>query len=370
MTLLASKIYNEIQKTGPVPFAKFMEMALYFPELGYYERPERIGQRGDFYTSASVGELFGQLLAFQFVQWLEEQNATAPREQRNLQLIEAGAHDGRLAADVLDWFRHFCPEIFERLEYRILEPSPRRREWQQKTLADFAGKVFWFADWPEYKQSVSRQLNFTVCFFNELFDAMPVHRLGWDANKKTWFEWGVDCEGENFFWKRLSETERSPIAFPQLAPELLDVLPDGFATETCPAAPAWWIQAGSVLDFGKLLAIDYGLLAEDFFTPQRSNGTLRAYSRHHANANLLENPGEQDITAHVNFTELKKAGEIAGWKTEDLISQSKFLTQIAANTMSHPESFGEWDAKRAKQLQTLTHPEHLGRSFRVLIQSR
>lgn len=371
MTLLALKIRDEIAINEAISFAKFMEMALYSPQLGYYERLEKIGQRGDFYTSVSVGSLFGELLAFQFAEWIDEHGTrSAEHGNAGVQIIEAGAHDGQLAADILHWFKKFHPKIFMQLDYCILEPSSRRCEWQRKTLAEFSDKVSWFAGWPDFPRSAFPAPRFKIIFSNELFDAMPVHRFGWDAKTKKWFEWGVGWDGNNFVWKHLLENQRSPISLPQLAPELLEVLPDGFTTEICPAASAWWKEAASNFSPGKLMAIDYGIFAEEFFTPQRSNGTLRAYFQHHVNLDLLARPGEQDLTAHVNFSALQKAGEMAGLKTNALVSQTKFLTEIAGKTMSRPEIFGDWNEKRAKQFQTLTHPEHLGRSFRVLIQSR
>lgn len=364
MTPLASKICGEIENDGAISFARFMELALYLPELGYYERQKQIGQRGDFYTSVSVGNLFGELLAFQFVEWFEKQ------DRANLQIIEAGAHDGQLAFDILNWLKRFRPTLLERLDYCVLEPSSRHENWQREKLGEFSEKVSWFQSWSVFSRSSARAPRFTIIFSNELFDAMPVHRFGWDAKKKTWFEGGVGFDGESFIWKRLLENQCSSVTFPKLPSELLDVLPDGFSTEICPTAIVWWKEAASFLDSGKLMAIDYGLLAEEFLTPERSDGTLRAYFRHHVNSDLLAQPGEQDLTAHVNFSALQEVGENAGLKTDALVSQTKFLSEIAGKVLPQPEIFGEWNAMRAKQFQTLTHPEHLGRSFRVLIQSR
>ena len=118
-------IREEIARHGPVSFARFMELALYAPGCGYYERPREIGRRGDFFTSVSVGPVFGGLLAFQFAQWLEK---IAPPARR--QLVEAGAHDGQLALDVLRWLRERRPDIFAALEYWVIEPSPVRRAWR------------------------------------------------------------------------------------------------------------------------------------------------------------------------------------------------------------------------------------------------
>jgi len=152
--------------------------------------------------------------------------------------------------------------------------------------------------------------------------------------------------------------------------ELQAVLSDGFTTEVSPAAATWWRQAASCLERGRLLTFDYGLAADDFFLPQRANGTLRAYHRHQLSTDVLENVGEQDLTAHVNFTALQSAGEYVGLKTEGLQSQTEFLTRIAGQAWKPEAGFGQWTPERTRQFQTLTHPDLLGRPFKVLIQSR
>lgn len=356
-----------------------MELALYCPDCGYYEKEKDIvGRRGDFFTSVSVGSLFGELLAYQFAGWLESEIKGATP---GIRLVEAGAHDGRLAGDILRWLRDRRKEAFGKLEYYIVEPSSRRREWQRKELAEFGEVVRWI---PEIRalDQVPGSLP-AVIFSNELLDAMPVHRFGWDAKSKRWFEWGVALEASRFAWGRMPESE-SHVSRPAASKgseegftfhgldvhELSDVLPDGFTTEFSPAAEKWWRDAAGVLKQGKLLTIDYGLNAEEFFTPERKEGTLKSYHRHHLMNDILANPGEQDITAQVNFTAIQTAGEAAGLWTEYFGSQTKFLTQIAERAWGRAEVFGEWDAARTRQFQTLTHPEHLGRSFRVLVQSR
>ncbi len=157
------------------------------------------------------------------------------------------------------------------------------------------------------------------------------------------------------------------------------VLPDGYTIETCPAAESWWREAANVLGHGKLLTIDYGFTADELFSPSRPRGTLRAYFRHHASDDLLANVGEQDLTAHVNFSAIQAAGESVGLKTESFQTQSQFLTRILAKA-SKDNSLGKlvaskrsedgWTSAQSRQFQTLTHPEHLGRAFRVLVQSR
>ncbi|MBU6400120.1 MAG: SAM-dependent methyltransferase [Verrucomicrobia bacterium] len=367
MNDLAEILRREIAAAGVLPFDRFMGLALFHPTLGYYERPDAatIGRQGDYFTSVSVGSLFGQLLAFQFADWL----AALPGGP--VQLVEAGAHDGRLAADVLGWLQLRRTVLFERLEYWIVEPSARRRGWQAGALEQFTGKIRWFAGWERVPATGVQG----IIFANELLDAFPVRRFGWDARAKSWFEWGVALDGDRFVWARIRGAGNGPLQNPSstLDPpssSLWTVLPEGFTIETCPAAEAWWGQAARALREGKLLTLDYGLTTEQFFFPERSRGTLRAYRRHHATDDALADPGEQDLTAHINFSALQAVGAAAGLHTAPLASQAQFLTRIAARTWQPRSDFEDWTPLRIRQFQTLTHPEHLGERFRVLIQSR
>ncbi len=384
MNALAEIIRAEAVRDGALSFARFMELALYHPVHGYYERAApTVGRDGDFFTSVSVGGLFGELLAFQFSEWLRElgsRKAEGGRADAPLQIVEAGAHDGQLAADILGWLRGWRPEIYAAVEYRIIEPSPRRRVRQEETVRDFAAQVRWIASLSELAAAPhSPGLN-GVLFANELLDAFPMHRLGWDRTAHRWFEWGVRCEGDDFVWERLQLGEQFRVSSSEyrvacaglanLNPDLLAVLPDGFTTEIAPAATAWWRQAAECLRRGRLLTLDYGLDAEQFFTPGRAGGTLRAYHRHQVSADLLVHPGEQDLTAQVNFTALAEAGEAAGLHADGRLSQAQFLTRIAEKTWVPHAHFSEWTPARTRQFQTLTHPEHLGRPFQVLLQVR
>ena len=359
MKMPAEQICGEIQKQGAISFFRFMELALYCPDCGYYERKKDIGRAGDFITSVSVGNLFGQLLAFQFAEWLQE----SPISDFRFSIVEAGAHDGTLAKDVLTWLRSHRPKLFDRLEYIIVEPSTNRQRWQKETLAAFDGTVAWVL---QLRDLAHRPASYGIIFSNELLDAFPVHRFGWDARNRRWFEWGVGFGDGRFVPEPLPEPACDP-GF-DLPAGLLSVLPDGFIAEWCPSALEWWRQAAAGLPHGKLLAIDYGLTEEEIFSPQRAGGTLRGYFQQHLADDILANPGEQDLTAHVNFSAIQKAGEAAGLSTELFSSQPRFLTGIFQKA-ALDAAFG-WSPGLARQFQTLTHPDHFGRAFRVLVQSR
>jgi SAM-dependent MidA family methyltransferase len=370
MRHLFELIRHEIVTGGVLSFARFMELALYCPDYGFYEaKKDNPGRRGDFYTSVSVGDLFGQLLAFQFSRWLETDIEDRKSPAR---IVEAGAHDGALARDILTWLQLGRPELFGRIQYCIIEPSARRRAWQTEKLQQFASRVLWF---PGFSAPTLPRFH-GIIFSNELLDAMPVQRFGWDAAAKSWFEWGVTLDGEKFVWARIQKSEikgrKSEINLPsvlcRLPSDLLAVLPDGYTIEFSPAAENWWREAASVLERGRLMTIDYGFGADEMFSPSRPKGTLRAYYRHHVTDDIFANVGEQDLTAHVNFPVIQAAGESAGLVTESFSKQAQFLTRILDAAIKEA-TFGEWNASRTRQFQTLTHPEHLGRAFRVLVQS-
>lgn len=366
MTETATILRQEVQRQGVIPFARFMELALYCPDSGYYERPEcRIGRAGDFYTSVSTGSLFGELLASQFSLWMGAESPPAP------QLVEAGAHDGQLALDILSWTARHRPALFETLDYWLVEPSRQRQSWQRETLDKFAGRVRWVETVDHLPQAGISG----IIFSNELLDAFPVHRLAWAAGAGIWFEWGVGLAAADFVWQRMPGDERDWSAELKqagfdLPPALREVLPDGFTIELSLQAAEWWRKAASALRCGRLLTVDYGLTALEFLMPERSRGTLRSYHRHRLGENVLAHPGEQDITAHVNFSQLQGVGEEAGLKTETFSTQARFLTTIAEGMWGGASGGPALAPGMVRQFQTLTHPAHFGRSFRVLVQSR
>ena len=353
---LAGRIRGEMLAAGgAIPFSRFMEMALYEPGLGYYEHAT-VGRKGDFFTSVSVGPLFGELMAFQAGAWFE--GLTEPV------WVEAGAHDGRFAADFLRWMKGHRPEVYGRMRYRIVEPSARRRGWQREMLAEFKERV----DWVDDLEALGAVEG--VIFGNELLDAFPLERFGWERSGGQWFRWGVAALESAFGWRRLPAGDLTSTPLEGLPGELLAVLPDGYTVECSPAAEGWWARAASVLKRGRMVTFDYGYEESDRFRPERTRGTLRGYREHRLVDDVLGEPGLIDLTAHVDFGRIAAVGEGAGLKTECLETQRRFLTWIMAETLKPATDFGEWSQSRVRQFQTLTHPQHLGHSFRVIVQGR
>lgn len=368
MNELAEKIAQKIHVSGPMCFAEFMDLALYCPNLGYYEgEKDRVGRGGDFYTSVSAGQVFGNLLAFQIAEW-----SRSPRlglENGPLQIVEAGAHRGDLARDILSWMQRHAPDVFDRLDYWIVGPSSALQSAQKSALTD-RHNVTWANDLEAVAKRLSGGVR-GIILSNELLDAMPVHRVSWDKRARRWFEFGVTLEGGTFAWERL------PVACPAVAhstklsrlpPALADVLPDGFSTEVESASPAWWTEASRALARGYLVTFDYGLEWDEFFTPHRANGTLRGYRKHQYVTDILQHPGFQDITAHVDFTAIREAGEAQGLHTLAQMQQSKFLVQLTERYLTG--GFPTWTAAEIRQFRTITHPEGLGRALQVLVQER
>jgi SAM-dependent MidA family methyltransferase len=352
-------IADEIRRLGPISIARFMELCLYHPDHGYYETDGRaIGRSGDFFTSVSVGSLFGELLGWRFAQWLRE-NPSEP-----CQIVEAGAHDGQLALDLLGFLEKSRPDVFERLEFLIIEPSESRRSRQRERLASYAKTLRWTTGWNE---TGAPEIN-GVIYSNELLDAFPIDQFGWDKAGQTWFRFGVDLSNNGFTRTRMHTTEFQPEA----PPELLAALPDGFTVERANAATNWWRQAANALNSGRLLAIDYGFAEPEPFSPARPHGTLRAYRDHQLSDKIFNHVGEQDLTSHVSFPAFIEAGQSCGLiaSSRPVVSQSKFLIETLSLIQKEPASFPNWTPKRLRQFQTLTHPDHLGEKFKVLIQRR
>jgi len=363
MPSLEQIICAEIRATGPMRFDRFMDQTLYHPNLGYYAKidgPSPIGSSGDFYTSVSAGPLFGRLLARQFLQMWQVLGRPDP-----FWIIEQGAHDGRLACDILEWYRaqvSALPDFFPALHYGIVQASGAANILQKcAPEPDLLARITWFEDFA----ALAAERPIGVFFSNELVDAFPVrsitHRSG------HWLEQHVTIDAQGFCWTDL------PIQDTQLAQAIQSLsLPpiEGYTTEINLRARDWIGELGCTLVRGYAVTVDYGYPASVYYAPHRTHGTLTAFVKHHSIDDVLTEPGMRDITAHVDFTALAQAGAKAGLTTLGFLDQQHFLMGIAHDELSGTkgprvnlqESLGAWN--------TLTHPDHLGANFYALIQAK
>ncbi len=340
--LLVSKIASE----GPITFKEFMELALYHPEWGYYSSSaSRIGKEGDFFTSASVGDLFGRMLARQIAEMVDVLGGSPT-------VVEMGAGQGYLARDVL--------LEFERLErsctYCIVERSPAMRTKQQEILKDLT-HVEWVDDLGDVAPFCG------VLFSNELVDSFPVHLVEMceDGLKEVY----ISFEDGEF-----AETLREPSTgeIEKYFRELGVTLSVGFRTEVNLEAVRWIELVGDSLGKGFVITVDYGYPSHELYQPYRSRGTLMAYKGHRTSEDVLAQPGEQDITSHVNFSALKHWGEKVGLKTLGFTDQSHFLLSLGLLDL-----LNEGDGLEMSQVlkaKTLIMPGGMGDTFKVLIQGK
>ena len=350
---LSEIIADEIAQLGPMPFARFMALALYHPELGYYTSGQAaIGRKGDFYTNVSVGPAFGQVLASQLTEMWERLGS--PGE---FVLVEQGAHDGQLAADILTQ----AEEPFaSALRYHIVEPSPNLQQRQEEKLASFADKVAWFRDLESLPQFRGVHLS------NELIDALPFHL--------------VQSQGEAGWRELLVSNDEGGFAFTtgELSPALgevsqpLPVRPEGYLLELRPQGAHWLAGVEARLDAGFVLIVDYGYSREQIRAPHRSRGTFACFRQHRRDENLLETPGEKDITSHVDFTDLAEAAAGLGLVWEGFADQNHFMVGAGEPLLKSLEGrTHEPEARKTlRAMQTLLHPESMGTQFHYLAFSK
>lgn len=353
---LRDKIASEIRAGGPMPFSRYMEMCLYDAEFGYYSRSvEQFGKAGDFYTSSDVHAVFGRLLARQF-----EEMWRALESPDRLRLLELGPGRGLFAKDVLDWSEKKWPEFFRAITYALIEKSTSLRARLQSTLDRHvrAGKV---EVAPEMRKGLLDEP--TIIFGNEFFDAFPVDvvsaagMLHLDANEN-----------------RLQETF---LPVPAKVDEHLDrysVRPEGSERlEAGLAAYEAMRELAKLTERGFVIFIDYGYTREEQLAG-RHRGTVMSYRGHSTSANPYEAPGEQDITAHVNFSALAAAAQLERMQVEKLLTQSQFLMGIG-EVNRFADAFEECrlpqeQAKVALQLKHLVTPIGMGETFHVLVASK
>ncbi len=327
---------------GRLDFARVMDLALYHPEQGYYgPGPRRIGRSGDFYTAVSVGPLYGRLLAD-----LARQVRRDLGEPADFVVIEQAAHDGQLAADLL---------AAGDFDLWLVEPNPRYEIVQRERLAGFAGRVHWvarLADLPAVPALF-------VC--NELPDAMPVHLLRWSAG--VWRQLCVAADPAGGF--RFTEAALDDPRLATEAARLPTDLAEGHTLEVGLAALDWLAELAKAPLHGRIWIADYGLDADERVAPERTAGTLRRYRGHQCDDRVLEELGDCDLTAHVDFSRLREQAAACGLVELSYDLQGRRLGRLAVDWLRSLDGSPP-DASLLRQYQSLTHPAFLGRSFRVL----
>lgn len=343
---------------GGLPFRRFMELCLYDPDHGFYAGPSAaLGRGGHFYTSVQASHLFGQMLAQQILEVWERLGRPSP-----FTLIEQGAHDGRLAADILKWLRDFAPGLFAACECVLAEPMAHWRVTQCETFEreGLAGRVRHVPG----LDALAAAPRAGVVYCNELLDAFPVPRVRFRGG--GWREVAVAWDGGRFI-----EADAA-LASPGLAAAVAALpLPqiEGYTTEIHDGLVPWIRQAAATLEQGAVFAFDYGLEQADYYAPSRPEGTIRAYWRQRMHADVLDRPGEQDLTAHVNWTALAAGGQAAGLHFLGLADQHHFAVGLLEGDLRRLEAEWERAGDRVRPLlralQTLAHPEAMGRAFAV-----
>lgn len=342
---LEAELHARIAAAGSIGFDEFMAAALYDPRHGYYAAERsRTGKGGDFFTSVSVGPVFGKLLAAQFMEMRAHLG-----NQENFTLVEQGANDGQLMADVLTAWSGPAPRVV------IVEPLENLRALQQKTLAAWSRHL-------THVTSESEIPEFTGVFFaNELLDAFPVKLL----TRRTghWHERRVGHDGEKFIF--------AENAFSGAAPEVPAEV-DEFNTEVCPSLAPWMESVAKKLQCGWVFLVDYGHPRRARLHPARAAGSLAAFRNHQRVEDPLADPGHQDLTSHVDFTAVAGAAEHAGLQVAGFTDQHHALTALAAGVFpSMPaRELAPEAAREMRALRQLLHPESMGTSFKFLALSK
>ncbi|MGB7650291.1 MAG: SAM-dependent methyltransferase [Gallionella sp.] len=346
-THLTQFIQHDIKAHGGwISFARYMELALYAPGLGYYTAgAHKFGEAGDFITAPELSVLFGKTLARQMQQIMAQ---SAPH------ILELGAGSGKLAVDILTELADLnaLPD-----SYSILEVSAdlrqRQRALMQEKLPHLLARVQWLDALPEKFSG--------AMIANEVLDALPVHLVDWRDG--TVLERGVVANDAGFVYAKRDIADAELLA----AAQNINV-PDDYQSEICLAARGLMQSLAACLEQGALLLIDYGFGASEFYHPQRNRGTLMCHYRHHAHDDAFYLPGLQDITAHVNFTDIAECGIDAGLELLGYTNQAFFLinggiTDLLAQ--QDPENLRTYLPLSA-QLQKLTSPSEMGDLFKVI----
>jgi SAM-dependent MidA family methyltransferase len=340
-----------------------MDLALYDAEIGYYARaPRRSGRAGDFFTSIDVGPLFGALLAVQLAEMFEILESRSPNPESRFDLVEAAAGDGRLSADILRAARSRHPSFYEIVRLHLVEASASARDAQRAALGDVGDRL----------ASSSSRLPASfegVLIANELLDALPVHQVV--MREEGLREVYVDSAHDGLV------TREGPPSTPALAAYLQRLgigLEPGWRAEINLQAVEWVREAARGLRRGFVILIDYGHDAGQLYSPTHAQGTLTSFARHtmagpeSAGAPpWLQHAGEQDITAHVDFTSVRAAAEAGGLQPLGFLDQTYFLLGILTGGRESFAGPAIDMAHDAGHLKTLIMPGGLGSTHKVLI---
>lgn len=357
MNELTKIIKSQIKMHGSITFCKFMELALYHKDFGYYTAGrDRIGKKGDFYTSPCVHPAFGEIIG-RFIK-----KSSELVDAKNFKVIEMGAGKGYLALDILDSIKSNYPELYTNLRYLISETSPAQIEDGMKLLSEHNNRVSWI-------DSISDLENSSVSgvfLSNELLDSFPFHRVKYTDHKIM--EIYVGRNNNEFI-----EIEGEP-SFPEFKDYLetcgLEFL-DGQEFEVRTNVKKWLLEVSRILDKGFVLTIDYGFLAPELFNPSRTKGTYKCMHKHAINDNPYINIGVQDITAHVDFSNLITIGESFGLKTIKYITQGQFLIDWGILDILERYSSDERSVNSQKEILAIKNlflPSLMGDRFKALIQ--
>ena len=360
---LSTRIAAEIARHGGwLSFARYMEMALYEPGLGYYSNPGQVfGAAGDFVTAPELTPLFGATLARQVSPWLKDPALAGSGQV----VLEVGGGSGMLAAQLLNALDNVG---HHEVRYLILELSAERREHQRQTLKSLApglmDRVGWLDTFPESFAG--------VVVANELLDAMPVQLFEWQANAETELqEMGVTWVDGQFAWAlRPADavlTETVAALRNRLGPEGAQ-WHSPYRSEICPAQQAWMRTLADCMTAGVVMLLDYGFAEPEYYHPQRDQGTLMCHYRHRSHSDPFLWPGLSDITAHVDFTALAQAATAEGFSLVGYTSMAAFLLNAGlldelADLPREPESF--WFAQ-AQAVQQLISEAEMGELFKVI----
>ena len=360
---LSTRIAAEIARHGGwLSFARYMEMALYEPGLGYYSNPGQVfGAAGDFVTAPELTPLFGATLARQVSPWLKDPALVGSGQV----VLEVGGGSGMLAAQLLNALDNVG---HHEVRYLILELSAERREHQRQTLKSLApglmDRVGWLDTFPESFAG--------VVVANELLDAMPVQLFEWQADAEAELqEMGVTWVDGRFAWApRPADAELTETVAAlrnRLGPEGAQ-WHSPYRSEICPAQQAWMRTLADCMTAGVVMLLDYGFAAPEYYHPQRDQGTLMCHYRHRSHADPFLWPGLSDITAHVDFTALARAATAEGFSLVGYTSMAAFLLNAGlldelADLPREPESF--WFAQ-AQAVQQLISEAEMGELFKVI----